>query len=723
MAPKGSTQQPAHSAKEAQHRATRPASGSLRSVFGKLLCLQLAILCLGLAGLGLLPALPGTQPTVQVAGLVLPLHAVWSAGILLACSALCALLLAASYRQLQRETKRLLDAEGQAQRHAAHSGSSAMPASSADHETTLRELELARAQAQHASRLKSELIAKASHELLTPLNSISGFAGILQRETLDPAERLEYIDLIADNAQQLETLVNDLISFADRRSDAIRIVYRRVDVGELLSSVARSFKEILREHGLAMETGIDGVRGIEIETDAARLRQMLSNLVVNAVRNTEQGSIALRARLDESSAASAYLVIDVEDSGCGIEPSRLEQLRKALYSGGGGSGGGGGVQIRRRDSADEPADDQLELPQSRTPGLGFGLGLPIVADLADRLGARLEVESEAGRGSRFTIAVPARDWRRRSTAQDAPADIASDLAASLPTRRAQGVEPAVAPALVVDDRESNRRLLQHLMRNAGYQCDIAASGAEALAMIDERNYDWLFIDIGMHPMDGPALLQETRGRSGYLNVPCIACTALRQNEDARRFREMGFDALLTKPIDPQQIPLLAARFKLPAPRQTSSQTSSQRAKVPDKQAASPGATKANHKRPDTPPVFDIAGAIAHTSGDREFARRLAETLRIELEEALQAQQRGFDSEDERLRHYHALNASASLGGTPELSALLNRYEALLRADHRDNDEATQRQAGIVLGAIEQVQRELLDWFSQIDLEKAFAESA
>ncbi|NNC54148.1 MAG: response regulator, partial [Pseudomonadales bacterium] len=316
-------------------------------------------------------------------------------------------------------------------------------------------------------------------------------------------------------------------------------------------------------------------------------------------------------------------------------------------------------------------------------------------------------QSEPGKGSQFTITLPARNWRRTtSDAEPAKPALAKD-----PAQRSEGV----FPALVVDDNASNRRLLQHLLTSMGYSCDTAAGGEEALALLQQRRYSWLFIDINMHPMDGPALLQALRKLPGMARMPCIACTALSQQQDSRRLREMGFDALMNKPIEVDQIAQLARRFDLTAPAKNAMAGKSH-ADRPN-----PSQNPAQNPSPDTTAnpaaLFDVAGAIAHASGNCEVARQITGLLRQELEQALVTQREGLTGRNVQLKHYHQLNGSASLGGTPTLKNMLVELEALLREDNPALDaQIEQRQAGL-----EKHLQALVDWLERCDLEKVFRE--
>ncbi|MBT8140565.1 MAG: response regulator [Gammaproteobacteria bacterium] len=657
-------------------QAEAHASAIKRTAMGKLLLWHSAIAIFAIAAIWLAPLF---QPSLQTAPNNKPLaQIIWPSAVILLWWIAVAALLVFIHQRL-RGKRRLPVAEPGQGNAPAMSGTRQ---SAALVDTTLQELELAREQAIQSSRIKSSLIARASHELLTPLNCISGFAGILQKENLSAPERQEYLQLITDNAQQLQTLVNDLISFADRHSAAVNIEYKPTRMHTLLSSVARSFSQTVQERGLGMDLAIEAVQRIEMDTDPVRLRQMLSNLVVNAIRNTKAGQITLTAQLNQTGQNTAKLDISVQDTGIGIAPQRLATLRAELAS------GSSAVRKRRRKYDSDDTENSLRIPGAETPGLGFGLGLPIVADLADRMGAALHIESEVDKGSRFTLSLPARNWRKIELGESN--DKTQPRAHSRHKEDSEDKSHGAAPALVVDDNSSNRRLLQHLLTSAGHACDTVANGEDALALLRERRYAWLFIDITMFPMDGPTLLKQLRQLPGLAQVPCIACTALLQQEDTRRFRELGFDAILAKPIDVNNIATLAQRFDI-----------------------SPAEGAANAAMDS---VFDIAGAISHASGNSQVACQITGLLHQELEQALQVQQRGLASNDDKLKHFHQLNGSASLGGTPKLKRMLVELESLLRGD----EDVQPQELARLEAALAQHQRELINWLSEHDLETLFA---
>ncbi|NNL57331.1 MAG: HAMP domain-containing histidine kinase [Pseudomonadales bacterium] len=155
--------------------------------------------------------------------------------------------------------------------------------------TSLNELELAQQSAVKANRIKSNIIAKTSHELLTPLNSITGFAEILANDLPEASQHGEFAQLIYENALYLNTLVNDLIVISDRETNAIKLNYAHTDIHALLSSIAKTFAPAVAKHGLQWRENLSAIELIHCDTDGVRLRQIISNLLTNALRNTEQG--------------------------------------------------------------------------------------------------------------------------------------------------------------------------------------------------------------------------------------------------------------------------------------------------------------------------------------------------------------------------------------------------------------------------------------------------
>lgn len=263
-------------------------------------------------------------------------------------------------------------------------------------ETENSELSLAKQSAMEASRVKSQIIANTGHELLTPLNSIAGFSKILLDKKMDVSQQINFLQRINDNALHLSALVNDLLDFSIRSDLALQLDYHTVDIHNLLLSIANIMAYEAQSKGLILLTNFDTLLGFQIKTDPLRLRQVISNLTINAIRYTDQGHIEITAKLIEDIHGDKQLLLQIEDTGIGIAKEQQEDIFSTFVS-----------------------HPSATVHAKAGPGLGLGLGLSIVATILNRLGAKLNLQSEIQQGSCFKITVPIKE----STQTKATVDI------------------------------------------------------------------------------------------------------------------------------------------------------------------------------------------------------------------------------------------------------------------------------------------------------------
>ncbi len=380
------------------------------------------------------------------------------------------------------------------------------------------ELAWQRDAAQQAARSKSEFLANMSHEIRTPMTAILGYAELLRDPSLTADQRADYLTTIERSGNHLLGILEDILDLSKLEAGRLPSVTGPTDVIELVEDVYELMRERAAARGLEFVRTFDWPLPEMIESDAQRLRQILINLVSNAIKFTDQGSVTIQLGVTERDESHAVLELAVVDTGPGLRPEEIDRLFRPFTQ--------GDTSHRRRHG-------------------GAGLGLAISRRLADMLGARIDVRSEVGRGSRFALRLELRapqalTWRHEPRARNRGA--ATPQLASLGGRR----------ILVVEDSRDNQRLLQAILTKAGAAVEIVENGRAALQLLRSEGgrpapFDLVLMDMQMPELDGYAAT-ETLRRNG-LEVPVIALTANALRGDRDRCLAAGCDDYLTKPID------------------------------------------------------------------------------------------------------------------------------------------------------------------------------
>ena len=365
--------------------------------------------------------------------------------------------------------------------------------------------------AEAANRAKSEFLANMSHEIRTPLNGVMGVASALARTGLDANQR-EMVGLIETSARTLEALLSDVLDLARVELGRMTLAYEPFDLPRCLTDVAALFQPSAEAKGLDLVVDIGpGVEGVFLG-DAARVRQVLSNLVSNAVKFTSRGHVRLGASaLRTPDGIEARL--SVKDSGIGFD----EETKARLFG------------------RFEQADGSI----TRRYG-GSGLGLAISRQLADLMGGGLDVASAPGAGSAFTFTLPL-TRSAQTPAADAPeAPRHGAAAADRPLR-----------VLLAEDHPVNRRVAQLMLEAAGVDLTSVENGAEAVEAWRLGDFDLILMDMQMPVMDGLTAIREIRAEERRIGRPPVQIHALTANampEHAQASFEAGADGHLTKPI-------------------------------------------------------------------------------------------------------------------------------------------------------------------------------
>jgi signal transduction histidine kinase len=382
----------------------------------------------------------------------------------------------------------------------------ALEATNAELDSLVGRLRVAQSEAEAASRAKSQFLAVMSHELRTPLTGVTGMIELLQKTALD-TKQLEYVGVLQESAEALLAVINDILDFSKIEAGHLVIEAVAFDLPKLIESTVRLLEPRAAAKGLALRFAWPAAAPRHIRGDPTRLRQVLLNLVGNAIKFTDRGQVEIRVAGWRVEAGRLRLRVAVDDTGPGI----ADEIRPRLFE----------------------MFSQGDATTSRRFG-GTGLGLAICRRLLDAMDGSIGVDSAPGAGASFWFEIaPA-----LAPAETAPPPSAP---APQPTR--------LARVLVADDVATNRRLIEAILAHLGHGGVFVENGRQAVEAVQRERFDVILMDMQMPEMDGIEATRAIRALAGAAGeTPIVALTADAMSDQREQFRAAGIDTILVKPI-------------------------------------------------------------------------------------------------------------------------------------------------------------------------------
>jgi PAS domain S-box-containing protein len=366
--------------------------------------------------------------------------------------------------------------------------------------------------AETANSAKSAFLATMSHEIRTPLNGVLGMAQAVAADELTDVQR-ERVGLIRQSGETLLIILNDILDISKIEAGKLELEDAEIDVRTLAQGVHATFSAMAQSRGVSLSFDVQPDALGVYRGDPGRVRQILCNLISNAVKFTDMGLVELRL-----SAGADGLTARVKDSGAGIPPEQLSRLFEKF--------------------------EQADASTTRRYG-GTGLGLAICRELASLMGGSISAHSVVGEGATFTVVLPLPRLRD-----------ADEAAAPAVTPRPAQAGPGRLRILAAEDNQVNQLVLKTLLGQVGLDVSVAADGLEALQMWEAGDWDLILMDVQMPVLDGPAATRKIREReaaTGRGRTPIIALTANAMSHQVAEYRAAGMDGFVSKPIDVQRL--------------------------------------------------------------------------------------------------------------------------------------------------------------------------